>query len=28
VKLQILEENQKILSNKEKIITDYNNSIY
>jgi hypothetical protein len=28
VKLQILEENQRILSNKEKIITNYNNNIY
>ena len=28
VKLQILEENQKILSNKEKIITNHNNNIY
>lgn len=28
MKLQILEENQKILSNKEKIITNNNNSIY
>ena len=28
VKLQILEENQKILSNKEKIITNHNNNLY
>lgn len=28
VKLQILEENQKKLSNKEKIITNYNNNLY
>ena len=28
VKMQILEENQRILSNKEKIITNYNNNIY
>ena len=28
VKLQILEENQKILSNKEKIITNHNNNLF
>ena len=28
VKLQILEENQKILSNKEKLITNHNNNLY
>ena len=28
VKLLILEENQKILLNKEKLISKYNNNIY
>ena len=28
MKLQILEENQKILSNKEKLITNHNNNLY